>query len=836
MVISYPNSAKDVTILFTVNPQRVLENIEMGFANVDKQYSASYDWIGKKLYSHMYNVEKTSATFSEAYIRHDYLSKQLNDKGCFSIINEFAKDKLKDFGEDPRIIIDKVLEWNQVALCLGQDILITAYYAYNDYNKGACRLKTSSFGWPVIIRTDDTFLNGIIENGLSENHFHLNGSTQMAHVSWTLLMNFPSKIAELLSNKEMKDNLIEKKVLYKGDNSGALIDYVKLAALIRGILFDVNIGCGNKDEAIRKFRKYNRLPSVTQIAALVDSLRSDSNVKIKQKNGCSKCLDYAMTLNLYNVNANSDVRLLSSERAFLYSCFYNSVSGFYNEFLNNMFYLYLLIKEQFRGEMIQKNDVKGFENFSLYQDRKDKIYENAYEYLAEAMKIAVSANIKMEHVSCLEARIMSKNTPKDIATKVIGNDRMVGADVKDKFFYVIHFPKEPISLKDLKNGFNHVRNNKTREKARRGARALVNLKHSGAKNVADRILGIDACSSEIGCRPETFATDYRYIKNEIKGIGITYHVGEDFLDLCDGLRAVDEAVRFLELGSGDRIGHGIALGVDPNEYYKDKHCSICLAKQDALDNSVWMLFRSLELQVEMSEFCRERLKRFAIDLLHDLYGKYISNTDLYVYYDSYKIRGDNPMLYKSGKYESKKCLSDYERAWISEDNELQQIRLNASVGKLYYAYHYDEDIIRRSLDAIYIKVEPCIVELIGKMQDAMLRLIQDKRIAIECNPTSNMLIGAFHGYENHPITRFNSNYLTDDGQYEIMVSINTDDMGVFNTSLENEYAVMFAALYKKAQKRGGCSKESIYNYLRYVRDMGVNMSFRNKKGNICDEG
>lgn len=124
-----------------------------------------------------------------------------------------------------------------------------------------------------------------------------------------------------------------------------------------------------------------------------------------------------------------------------------------------------------------------------------------------------------------------------------------------------------------------------------------------------RVKGIDACSLEIGCRPETFATEFRYIRRSIRektgrqadDIGITYHVGEDFLDITDGLRAIDETIRFLELDKGDRLGHAIVLGIEPLDYYQLKR-NIFWTKQDYLDNVIWLLYRSAELNVGISSF------------------------------------------------------------------------------------------------------------------------------------------------------------------------------------------------------------------------------------------
>lgn len=58
-------------------------------------------------------------------------------------------------------------------------------------------------------------------------------------------------------------------------------------------------------------------------------------------------------------------------------------------------------------------------------------------------------------------------------------------------------------------------------------------------------------------------------------------------------------------------------------------------------------------------------------------------------------------------------------------------------------------------------------------------------------PSSNYLIGTIQKYEAHPILRFNSRYLHEfQKNMSVCVSINTDDQGVFDTLLENEYALM----------------------------------------------
>lgn len=62
--------------------------------------------------------------------------------------------------------------------------------------------------------------------------------------------------------------------------------------------------------------------------------------------------------------------------------------------------------------------------------------------------------------------------------------------------------------------------------------------------------------------------------------------------------------------------------------------------------------------------------------------------------------------------------------------------------------------------------------------------------------------------------------------HSITVSINTDDKGVFSTSLEREFSVMAAALEKKSLiEKDGNSPRRIYDWLDRIREMGFEMGF-----------
>ena len=145
-------------------------------------------------------------------------------------------------------------------------------------------------------------------------------------------------------------------------------------------------------------------------------------------------------------------------------------------------------------------------------------------------------------------------------------------------------------------------------------------------------------------------------------------------------------------------------------------------------------------------------------------------------------------------------------------------------------YHYDDQVRRKGEKEAIFKVPCGYASLVRAIQDKMIQELVCKGIGIETNPSSNYLIGPLQKYEEHPIIRFNGRKLKEtETNMSLQVSINTDDQGVFDTSLENEYALMTIAL-KKAKTEDEQYKydmEDIYAWVDYVRRMGITQAFSN---------
>ena len=290
---------------------------------------------------------------------------------------------------------------------------------------------------------------------------------------------------------------------------------------------------------------------------------------------------------------------------------------------------------------------------------------------------------------------------------------------------------------------------------------------------------------------------------------------------------------------GDRLGHAIASGIEPLDYSRTKRRNIYLPKQDYLDNLIWMLYRSLELNIEIDSNYRAKMQEEARRVLTEVYYSGKSNDAkemmnrqpmemLDMYYDSWKLRGDHPDLYKSGGYIRENIFSTNPYNCCKESGDFSlNYRNNETIAHLYYLYHFDHEVKKRSMRVASFGVKDWYVDLVREFQKALRKEVAKRGIAIECNPTSNILIGTFQDYDKHPILAFNNYLLEDDIENaHIQVSVNTDDIGVFDTSLEHEYALLLCAICRARHKEGNYNDDAVYGYLDYLRENGIRMAFK----------
>lgn len=870
-------------------------------------FAISSKMITEKTYLHFSlmfpgNAQKTVDEQIQRYRELEQLFDSKRPGGILCLLADYGARVLNLNDSNPKVKQDKILEWREVSLALGQDIFTCASLAQKDVRD---RTQRRSFGWPSSVPTDNIPLQHLLESGCSENHYHLNGSTQIFPIAWCYLMNHPARLAEYFASNKMQDGLTARSGTHIRDNMIDWVDKMSLAAWIRVHLFSQAIQLeGTADDFSSLGEYYSQSDRRYRLRSLVKQCRWHAAPLPQGRK--SVRLDYAITFPLAECNTGP-TRLLAGERNFLYQCFYCCYSDIFNQEQMDLFYLYLLIKREFRSELVQTNGRRGFWNFSDYQDRKALVWESSPEYWRESYILSLAESLSSPQarrpiLQALEARICPKSTAAALLKSIRDIDGSVEeyrerqtnrfsqleilsreerywnrAQESAPYFYVLHFPKVPLKragkVRRFEASWLPARNQDVRDTSERQAKALaVGLAKSSY--LCSRIRGIDACSREIGCRPETFATQFRYLRGNLVShpqssyiprywpkIRATYHAGEDFLDLTDGLRAIDEAICFLNLGQGDRLGHALALGISPHQYYRIKDNSVWLPAQDLLDNLVWLLYRSLEWDVQIPSSLRETLRERAQQLLDEIYPNESNHSDvitLRTYYEAWQLRGDDPKLYwqyHTGDEDTNQILANssllwdhpYKQAMLHSDKNGEgvdpraRLRKSPQVCHLLVRYHFGFQERQEGERVVQFAVTPDYASVLEKIQVRMMEKIMVRGIAVECNPSSNRLIGTFDCYEEHPIFRFNHfglnlpEYNQSVGQ--LRVSINTDDLGVFDTSIENEYALLFGALCNRRNADGKlllCHDE-ILAYLEHLRIMGNDMTFPKAEKTLWQE-
>ena len=155
---------------------------------------------------------------------------------------------------------------------------------------------------------------------------------------------------------------------------------------------------------------------------------------------------------------------------------------------------------------------------------------------------------------------------------------------------------------------------------------------------------------------------------------------------------------------------------------------------------------------------------------------------------------------------------------------------NENARELFDAYH-SYKYAKRGYYGDTLTIPPMYREewylLLEKIQQQLLGKIEKRHIAIECNPSSNYKIGEMSRYDEHPILKFfNYGLDTPYPRHNVAVSINTDDQGVFSTSLEREYSLMALAIERNQTDEHKNSPRAIVDWLNRVREMSLEQRFK----------
>lgn len=790
-----------------------------------------------------------------------------NKDSVFNVILHYASRILKIKDGDPICRYQHLLRWHLLTTQLGEDLFTTALLAAGNLKVHHNR---TQFDWEPYLDHDYNSVNAIFQRPMVDLHMHLKGSSFNFDVSWLCLMGHVEEMADVFEklSTDRKDT--------KWDDE--LYGKIRRAAAIRYYLAG-KVGLVNdKITSSRLFDYLNDTASFVKTKASgnekKDETEEEKNVKEEVKinyrslgdvlhsatvgdgqKGKSK-LDY-IAIDHYNKESVCN-SVMASERKLMYSLFKMVFSGEDRDpDTATLFYAYLVYKDMFRHIILQLNERVGFRNFANYESLKTDFIKDEFQPLV--YKAALDGFVGRSKNRYVEARIVPKSSEEEINKSLKTIYDAIDSDNKERCSVIFHFIKRrDESFKECSN----IRHSELRLDVQHQAFAIYDFRRNRAAedNMVGRVVGIDAANSEIYARPEVFAQAFRFLRSHDvfetederpDDLHITYHVGEDFLDIADGLRAVNEALLFLGMQSGDRLGHALVLGTDVRKYYKNRYHTICESKQVLLDNMAWLYHKCLRLmgacplsaylETMFHKYFREMMtinnvsRKNIIDEIMSPVDESMKDLDnIEEYYLSWLLRGNSPTWGSDWEHDKVAGMTtDKEREWLNASlNHHPQVEIacrNENARTLYDMYHSSAYAFHSNeVDSFTIpqKYREEYYTLLEKIQDELLDKIEKRHIAIECNPSSNYKIGEIERYDQHPILKFfNDGLDTPYKKRNISVSINTDDQGIFSTSLEREYSLMALALERNEMEGHYNSPRAIIDWLDRVRQMSLEQKF-----------
>ena len=711
-----------------------------------------------------------------------------------------------------QVKLDELLRWRQLAYWVGEDMLVCAWMAYRFRWTPQVSWNVS---WNMTCGAYDADLQYLYRKGLADLHHHLKASTDVFSLSWICLMNHIAHRYKTFG--KIKEAVPE---LYLSCCE---------AASIRKSLFAYMKGDVRNLRNVKPFDTDTLLPEhdIRQLQDELDLLRVESERKDISR------LDYALSAG--SLESVDVCNVFDGEHRLLCAILRDIYRGAaYKKELEQLLFRYLHTKYRLRMYLIQTNRNVGFANFSKYERRKDLFLEDYPEYEQLLSVLPVAEGKHFHHVRYLETRIAPKSDFRKMRRTVkstLSEWKKKSLDTDTRL--IVHFIKRnDMAVKPFWERHHSLRND-----LRKQAVTLMRLRRR-SNFFYSTLVGIDAANAELDCRPEVFAHAFRYVRSHEddmdnlnpltetprQSLHYTYHAGEDFYDIIDGLRAIDEAVEFLELKSGDRLGHCLALGIDPMEYYREYDYKVVGKKQYLLDNVAWMLYKIKEASIAVPSglmmWLGEKFSSLAFEIFQEDMG-------VEMYYASMQLRGDNPRYASSCKSIKSALLNDWESTAVRKSERLKRLRLNEDVIRLFQAYHFNSHVrmVGDQMEAIGIGKD--YVMCVRQLQDCMMEKLKMLGIIVECCPSSNLKIGLANRYDQQPIFRFSP---VNDFHNPMAVTVNTDDLGIFQTSLDNEYSLLALSAMKAKDADGNLkySKMEVVRWMERIRENGMKYAFGNK--------
>jgi hypothetical protein len=480
-----------------------------------------------------------------------------------------------------------------------------------------------------------------------------------------------------------------------------------------------------------------------------------------------------------------------------------------------LFWQYLRIRCQTYRYLVQEPGSAGLDWFSLHFQRISALRKGLDAARMSSALALESRGARLRSIEVRGSPSPSWSQVRDLALQVATARAPEGCEPERGL--VLHFAKE---LRHPSTGLLHADPRQWAHGCRYGSYFHARLREAMAVEAALRhhpellviLRGLDVCNTELSVPTWVLLPILARVRRHSERISahlgrwgnvpplrLTMHVGEDFRRLVEGLRRIHEPIEFGVLGAGDRLGHAVALGVEPAAWASTS-ASAWQPAEERLDDLLWELERYRRGEMSPVPARLERLRGELHPLTRRLYGRHFTEDDLL---QARALRHDPNVLERLGF----PFLRGH-RAWQT-GRPLQ----------LLLRYLTDPDVYARGQVPIEVRIDKNEVQMLEEAQGFLRRLLGQLGIVVEVNPSSNVLIGDFP-LEQHPIFRLQPLPHQGTPCPPVLVTMGDDDPLTFASCLPDEFGHLFYALIRR-----GVSVQHAQEWLDRVRRNGLNSRF-----------
>lgn len=838
--------------------KKEIQNILVG-----KYHVRSLDTINL-LFEQYFPLKNFNITHSEdeIYLNHlNKLSKSFISHRNGKITLKYWKNENDDllfgaFGDFKKIEL-----WNSFSRIFCIDILVILHLLNNNMDKAEY---LNGYYW--LINLGDMQLDKILERGLAETHIHISVGVNF-NMIWQEIMNVNLEKSKSKLNSSWK--------ILKIPHIEQLL---KMCGIVRVILYKYVISGYTKNieeylesyedylDIISKQKEYEEMKNMLKWFQNPINNPPEINYKILYKYVIADInFDNTDHTNqaeeIIKVISNNEYLHTTDENIFLLDVMKklrsNVQSNQIDDIFSRLFWQYIRIKNIIYQGVTQANQMEGLDYFRQFFSRSKSVTPSELEHAIcnqiynnnlKKLEIRVPPSIS-ETLHQIKIDLKSNLTIFFKTYKKIIEDGKIPYTKIPQIGIVYHFIKQQddnffekcwysdVTRKSLKreNYFYGKLQNKYKETI-----DAINELRETIPNISKYIVGLDAASLENSTEPWVFAPVYRHARDSnnskmmllhnmqsINTLGFTYHVGEEFRHLLSGIRHIDEVIEHFNYHVADRIGHGIAIGIDAKSWCENNPVTV-LPRIEYMENLLWLwgqafLEKNQALDIDLLGIEREIMLQ-AEQIYHNLDG--ITLFNLWKAY-----QGKFNPFQTDEKYIFDMCVTETNstKYWRNEyETPIEHFCKQPSglgamwnESKLIHANHC-KCFLERMHEVIQITVSDFEEILLEKLQAYVRQKLSKKGIVIETNPTSNLAISGIENLFQHPIMNMNTKgleYHNESGK-GLVITINSDDPAIFNTSISNELSYIFYLLQDK-----GYPRDSILEWINKIREWGIMTSF-----------